>query len=274
MQAAYEAGLVVQTKPGRVPQFKRYLDEQEGRPVDDIWTDIPPVNSQADERIGYPTQKPLALLERIVKASSSPDDIVLDAFCGCGTALVAAVRHDRRWIGIDVSPTACRVMAARLRRDCKLTEGSDFFVRDLPHTEETLRKMPWGEFQNWGVIALGGVPNVSKVGDKGIDGKLYNVEAVSQEKGKDASAFDFMDEWYPVQVKQKDKAGRPDIDAFETAMRREKRDTGFFVAFGYSSDAITEIRRFQREEGKKIIAKTVQELLQEQVSLKWAMGMK
>ena len=100
MQAAYEKGLVVQTKPNAVPQLKRYLDEQEGRPIDTIWIDIAPINSQAQERLGYPTQKPLALLERIIKASSNENDIVLDAFCGCGTALVAAENLKRQWIEI------------------------------------------------------------------------------------------------------------------------------------------------------------------------------
>jgi len=99
---------VVQTKPGAVPALKRYLDEQEGNPVDSIWSDIPPVQAQAGERLGYPTQKPLALLERIINASSNPNDLVLDAFCGCGTALVAAENLGRQWIGLDISPTACR----------------------------------------------------------------------------------------------------------------------------------------------------------------------
>jgi DNA modification methylase len=77
MQEAYESGLVIQTRPGTVPQFKRYLDEQEGRPIDDIWIDISPINSQAAERLGYPTQKPIALMDRIIKASSNPGDLVL-----------------------------------------------------------------------------------------------------------------------------------------------------------------------------------------------------
>src|SRR5438876_6409310 len=94
-----------------------------GIPMGSVWTDIDPINSQALERLGYPTQKPLALLERIVRASSNENDIVLDAFCGCGTALVAAQNLKRQWIGIDVSPTACRVMAKRLKKDCGLKEN-------------------------------------------------------------------------------------------------------------------------------------------------------
>jgi len=106
MQAAYEAGLVIQPKLGAVPRFKRYLDERRGKPLGDVWTDIPPINSQAAERLGYPTQKPLALLERIIAASSNPGDMVLDPFCGCGTAIAAAQKLGRRWIGIDITALA------------------------------------------------------------------------------------------------------------------------------------------------------------------------
>src|SRR3974390_2077889 len=96
---------------------------------------------RAKESLGYPTQKPLSLLDRIIQASSNENDIVLDAFCGCGTALVAAQNLNRQWIGIDFSPTACRVMAKRLRDNCRLSEneklwkiGRGFVVRDLPWT--------------------------------------------------------------------------------------------------------------------------------------------
>ena len=95
--------------------MKRYLDEQRGRPFGDVWTDIPPINSQAKERLGYPTQKPEALLERIVNASSNGGDVVLDPFCGCGTATVAAERLNRRWIGIDITHLAITLVRHRLR---------------------------------------------------------------------------------------------------------------------------------------------------------------
>src|SRR5438445_4785704 len=103
-------------------RLKMYLDESLGPKLQNIWDDIPPINSQAKESLGYPTQKPLPLLERIIQASSTGNDIVLDAFCGCGTALVAAQKLKRRWIGIDVSPTDCRVMAKRLRDVCGMKE--------------------------------------------------------------------------------------------------------------------------------------------------------
>ncbi len=255
---------------GAWPRMKRYLDEMAGVQVDTIWDDIGPLNSRADERLGYPTQKPLALLDRIIAASSNTGDVVLDAFCGCGTALVAAQQLDRRWIGIDVSPTACRVMAERLRDVCSLREGKDFHVRDLPRGEKQLRAMPHFEFENWAVIALGGIPNKAKVGDMGIDGRVYPVSAIGEKTRKKKDALPFMDVWYPIQVKQKDKAGRPDIDAFEAVMSREDRTKGFFVSFDFTSDAMTEIGAFFRKSGKVIIPLTVREILDEEIARKLA----
>ena len=116
MQELIDAGRIVQLKPGAVPRYKRYLDEMPGVSLQDIWTDIPPLASQAKERIGYPTQKPLALLERIISASSNPGDVVLDPFCGCATACVAAEQLGRRWLGIDISPKAVELVNMRLRQ--------------------------------------------------------------------------------------------------------------------------------------------------------------
>jgi site-specific DNA-methyltransferase (adenine-specific) len=113
MQEAYEAGLIVQTGPGRVPQLKRYLDEQRGKPLGSVWSDIPPLNSQAQERLGYPTQKPEALLERIILLSSPEGGVVLDPFCGCGTAVAAAQRLGRYWIGIDITHLAVTLTSSR-----------------------------------------------------------------------------------------------------------------------------------------------------------------
>jgi hypothetical protein len=234
--------------------------------LDTIWEDIPPINSQAKEALGYPTQKPLALLDRIIKASSNKNDIVLDAFCGCGTALVAAQNLGRQWIGIDISPTACRVMAKRLRDVCHIHEdekfwraGRGFVVRDLPWTIEKLRILPPFEFENWAVIALGGVPNTVQVGDMGIDGRIYPVGT----KPSDQNDM-FAGDWFPIQVKQKDKAGRPDIDQFEAVMTREERQRGFFVAFGYTADAYAECAAFHKKTGRIIKLITVQEILDEQ----------
>jgi DNA modification methylase len=276
MQEADKKGLVHYSSTGLASQ-KRFLDEMSGQPIDTIWEDIQPVQAQAAERLGYPTQKPLALLERIIRASSNENDIVLDAFCGCGTALVAAQNLKRQWIGIDVSPTACRVMAKRLRDVCKLREdenywrhGEGFVVRDLPWSEKQLRAIPPFEFENWAVIALGGIPNKVQVGDMGIDGRIYPLSAVPKKSGKAAGELDFMDDWYPIQVKQQDKVGRPDIDQFEAAMLRAKRKKGFFVAFDFSSDALKEVDAFFRREHTVIVPFTVREILDERIAQKLA----
>ena len=275
MQEALKSGLVVQPRPGAVPRVKRYLDEQEGWPLDNVWIDIPPINSQAQERLGYPTQKPVALLDRIIKESTNKNDVVLDAFCGCGTALVAAENLGRQWIGIDISPTACRVMAKRLRDVCHLKEdealwraGRGFVVRGLPWSEAQLRKLPPFEFENWAVIALGGIPNKTQVGDMGIDGRIYPVSSMPRQAGEAVGELAFMDVWYPIQVKQKDKAGRPDIDSFEAVLAREKRTTGFFVSFDYTEDALEEISAFFKRSGIQIKALTVKDILEEQIARK------
>jgi DNA modification methylase len=261
MQELYEQGRIIQTKPGTVPQQKRYLDEMPGVPLQSLWLDIPPIQAQSKERLGFPTQKPLPLLERIVMLTSNEGDIVLDAFCGCGTTLEAAAKLKRRWIGIDFSPTACRVMSQRLEDRLGLKEGVDFEVRDMPKSEDDLRRMPHFEFQNWACIALGGIPNRVKVGDYGIDGRLY-VADVTKEKKVGRDLFGEIDNWYPIQVKQRDRAGRPDIDSFETAMRRDKRLKGYFVAFGFSTDAMREIKRANQHDGLDIVPITVKELLE------------
>ncbi len=273
LEKLLEDGRVYLPSGGGVPKLKRYENELKGVPVDSIWDDIPSLgglSKSASESRGYPTQKPVALVERIVRASSNQNNIVLDAFCGCGTALVAAQKLNRQWIGIDVSPTSCRVMAKRLRDVAMLPEderlwraGRGFVVRDLPWTEDKLRKIPPFEFENWAVIALGGTPNKAQVGDMGLDGRIFPVAAMPAQR---ANALDFMDQWYPVQVKQKDKTGRPDIDQFEAAMIRSERAKGFFVSFDYTLDAISEIQRFFKQTGKVIVPLTVREILDEQIA--------
>jgi DNA modification methylase len=277
MEELHRAGRIVQTNPGTTPRQKRYLDEMPGVPLGSVWDDIGPIQGSASESLGYPTQKPLLLLERILEISTDPNDVVLDAFCGCGTALVAAQKMKRQWIGIDISPTACRVMAKRLRDVCGLPEseplwkaGRGFVVRDLPWTADKLRILPPFEFENWAVIALGGIPNKTQVGDYGIDGRIYPVSAAPERKGKETGHLDFMDEWYPIQVKQKDKAGRPDIQQFAGTMMTHERKKGFFISFDYSAEAVAEADQFFKKTGRMIIPLTVQEILDEQVSRKLA----
>ncbi len=115
MERLIREGRVVQTSPGGVPAYKRYFDEMPGVPLQDVWTDIRPIGSRARERLGYPTQKPEALLERIVRSSSNEGDVVLDPFCGSGTAIAVAERMKRRWIGIDLTHLAINLVQRRLR---------------------------------------------------------------------------------------------------------------------------------------------------------------
>ena len=261
-----------------MPRLKIYVENLKGVPLQSVWA-RPELwlNSASNERLGYPTQKPLALLERIFKTSSNENDIVLDAFCGCGTALVAAQTLRRQWIGIDISPTACRVMAKRLRDVCGLKEseplwkiGRGFVVRDLPWTPEKLRAIPPFEFENWAVIALGGIPNKTQVGDMGLDGRIFPVSALDNRRKPRADELALKELFYPIQVKQKDKVGQPDIDSFEAMMMRENCRKGFFVSFDYTSDALTKISRFFQRSSRVIVPLTVQDILEERIAHKLA----
>ena len=117
MQELIDEGRVVQTRAGAVPRYKRYLDEMPGVPLQDLWTDINPLQSQAKERTGYPTQKPLALYDRIIASSSKLGDVVLDPFCGCATTPVAAERLNRHWIGMDIWDGAHQIVLDRLESE-------------------------------------------------------------------------------------------------------------------------------------------------------------
>ena len=124
MKRLIQEGRVVQTAPGRVPAYKRYLDEMPGVALQDIWSDIGSIGSRAKERVGYPTQKPLALLDRIIEASSNEGDVVLDPFCGCATTCVSAHALGRLWTGIDISSKAAELIVQRLQQDRKGQQGS------------------------------------------------------------------------------------------------------------------------------------------------------
>ena len=117
-----------------------------GQAVADIWTDVPAINSQAKERTGYPTQKPLALLERIIAASSNPDDVVLDPFCGCATALIAAEKLTRKWVGIDISEMAVKLVRQRLGREVPLFTQDAIDRSDVPRRTDLVDEVR--EYQN------------------------------------------------------------------------------------------------------------------------------
>lgn len=165
----YAEGRIEFRKTG-MPVYKRYLDEQPGVPLQDVWIDIR-LASADKERLGYPTQKPLKLLERIISASSNPGDLVLDAFCGCGTAIDAAQRLGRRWVGIDVAFIAVDIIEKRLHDRFPGIDNYETFgiPRDMAGARALLRRSSF-DFERWAVTRINARPNEKQHGDKGIDG--------------------------------------------------------------------------------------------------------
>jgi site-specific DNA-methyltransferase (adenine-specific) len=171
-------------KRGGVPRYKRYLDEMPGLAVQSIITDIPPLSAQSAEKLSYPTQKPVALLERIVAVSSNPGDIVLDPFCGCGTTVHAAQKLGRQWTGIDITYLAINLIKHRLE---------DAFGQEVVYEErgqptdfasaKALADLDKWQFQQWALSLIDARPRKSgdgKGADRGVDGMLYFYE--SEEK--------------------------------------------------------------------------------------------
>lgn len=174
MMQTYKEGRIYIPPRGKVARYKRYLDEMPGPNVTDIWDDIEHLHGAHAERLGYETQKPLALLKRIIQTSSNPGDLVLDPFCGCGTALVAAEELERSWIGIDITYLAVDVMARRLREQFP---GISFKIRGQPKDEEGARALAEKDrfqFQVWALSLVSAQPldQERKGADRGIDGYL------------------------------------------------------------------------------------------------------
>jgi DNA modification methylase len=174
MQQAYDDGFVIQPSPGAIPRFKRYLDQQRGKPIDDVWTDIPPLNSQAAERLGYPTQKPVALIERLIRSSCPEGGVVFDPFCGCGTTIAAAQTLGYPWIGIDITHLAINLIKARLK-DSFGNSGVFKTIGEpvsVPDAERLAQSDPY-QFQWWALGLVGARPVEQKKGaDHGIDGRI------------------------------------------------------------------------------------------------------
>jgi adenine specific DNA methylase Mod len=176
LEALYQHGLIrfPEKRDGSagVPEFKFYLPQ--GQPVQDIITDIPPINSQAKERLGYPTQKPVALLERIIAASSNEGDVVLDPFCGCGTTVEAAERLNRQWVGIDVTHYAITLIEARLKAN---HAHASYEVHgrplDLAGARDLARRDKY-QFQWWAAWRVGAQTyrEDKRGADRGIDGNI------------------------------------------------------------------------------------------------------
>jgi len=186
MEQAEKDGHLYLPKDGEgIPREKRYLDEQEGMPIQDIWTDIHPLLAQAAERLGYPTQKPEALLERIISASCPPEGIVLDPFCGCGTTVSVAHRLGRTWIGIDITHLAITLIRSRLQ---DAFGEVDYQVVGEPTSladAMELAKQDRFQFQWWALGKVGCRPLIQKKGaDQGIDGKIWFHDEMGTSKSK------------------------------------------------------------------------------------------
>ena len=179
------------------PRFKRYLEDARGRIAGDIWSDIKPVASHAKEKLGYQTQKPEALLERIIRASSNEGDVVLDPFCGCGTAIAAAHKLGRRWIGIDITHLSIALQKYRLQDMFELVSGADYAVIGEPATVDAARALARDsanegryQFEWWALSLLRAKPMGGSAGsrkgkkgaDQGIDGVINFFD--EDEKGK------------------------------------------------------------------------------------------
>lgn len=198
--------------------------------VPEDWWELNVLNSNSPERIGYPTQKPIELLNRIIKAFSNEGDVVLDAFCGGGTTLVAAHNLNRRFIGIDQSVHAIAVTRARLENGLFRPE---FTVETPKYDYDSIRNSPPFQFERFIVEQYGGESHTKQVGDGGIDGLLH--------VGRNT---------YPIQVKRSDGIGRNVIDNFKSAMTRFNKECkqGYIIAFSFGRGAVEEVARLKREE--------------------------
>ena len=221
LELLYEHGSIIFSAYG-VPRFKRYVNTQKGLSVQDLWGDINPISSQSNERLGYPTQKPKALLERIIQASSNENDLILDAFCGCGTTIDAAEGLKRRWIGIDISPFALSLIKLRLR-DTYKGDLNKFEIRGIPTDEKSAIKL-WEQnafaFQDWWITEFEAFSSTfgKKGADKGVDGiALYALPQLTEPL---RVAF---------QVKGGEKVQAKDIDALLGAMVVHKCELGVFL---------------------------------------------
>jgi site-specific DNA-methyltransferase (adenine-specific) len=211
-------------KEGAWPYLKQFLDESSGMPVQDVWDDISPINSQAKERLGYPTQKPVALLERIINASSSPGDLVLDPFCGCGTTIDAAEKLGRKWIGIDITQLAMTLIKKRLR-DTYSSSGHTIEITTIgepatPADAAKLAEEDKYQFQWWALGLVDARPEQQKKGaDHGIDGKILFRDDPQATKP----------EQIILQVKG-GKTGVKDVRDLRGVLEREKAAMGVLIS--------------------------------------------
>lgn len=216
---------------------KRFLDELEGETVDDLWDDIPPINSQAAERLGYPTQKPEALLERIIAASTNEGDCVLDAYCGCGTTVAVAERLKRRWIGVDITYQSIALILRRLEAQYGKGALDNITLNGVPRDMEAANALALKkddrvrkEFEKWAVLTYShnrAAINDKKGGDGGIDGVAYFLT------GKDDNAK------IVFQVKS-GNVGRGDIAKLNSDRQREAAELAVFLTLKEPTKGMTD----------------------------------
>ena len=221
-------GMVAMASEGRIaftengtPRYKRYLDEMPGVPLQNDWSDIRPASRS--ESLGYPTQKPEALLERIIRASSNEGDVVLDPFCGCGTAVAAAQKLDRHWIGVDITHLAVALMKNRLKTAFNLEPGLDYEVVGEPQDVGGARAL-WEQdpyqFQFWAVSLLEAQPQQEQKrgADRGIDGLVYFIDGPKRTPQK-----------IVIQVKG-GHVSAPQVRDLKGVVEREKAALGLFIS--------------------------------------------
>jgi len=222
-----------------------------GKPIENYWNDIAIVARSRYERIGYPTQKPEALLERIISASSNEGDVVLDPFVGGGTTIAVAEKLKRQWIGIDQSVQAIKVTELRLQAAADMFSNS-YTVQLHKYDYDTLRNKDAFQFESWIVQQFGGISNVKQRGDFGLDGRTQDNT--------------------PIQVKRQDNVGRNVIDNFLSAVQRydkslfeknirEKKPIGYIIAFTFGKGAIEEVSRLNTKENKIIKLVRVEDIV-------------
>jgi hypothetical protein len=255
-RSSHKAKRFTKIKDGKIVQ--NYTEDTvREKSMRDVW-EISYLNSQSKERIGYPTQKPEALLERIIKASSNKGDVVLDPFMGGGTTIAVADKLGRQWIGIDQSPMAVKVTEFRLEKQYGATEGQEalfaapYIVRLHKYDKDILFNEDPFKFETWIIQQFGGIPQNKKGGDKGVDGKITDGT--------------------PMQVKQSNNIGVNVIKNFSVSAKqfnkilfdknvKEKKPAGYIIAFSFGKGAIEESARLKNTESIIIKLVTVDEIV-------------
>ena len=225
MEQKYKDGLLVRRTDTGPFYYKKYLSDAKGVPLQDLWTDISP--ARGNESRGYPTQKPEPLLERIISASSNEGDLVLDPFCGCGTAVYASQNSNRRWIGIDITHLSIQLIKTALKDEFELKVNEDYSLVgvpvDVPGAKNLALEMPDGrhQFQLWAMALVGGQPYGGEIGKRGADGGIDGVIRFKYSKSKFEKIL--------IQVKSGKNVGVGDIRDLVGTVEREGAKMGAFL---------------------------------------------